>query len=241
MATGDFVAYYRVSTARQGQSGHGLEAQRRAVTDYLNGGNWRLVGEFTEVESGKQCNRPELAKALSLARVMGARLVVAKLDRLARNAAFLFNLRDAGVAFVAADMPDANEMTVGIMAVIAEGEAKAISKRTKDALRAAKARGAVLGGWRGKSIPTDATRHSATASRRNKAVSRAMDLAGVITSVRDHLMATADRGQAPVTAQQIARELTNRGIPTPSGTGTTWQAVQVNRVLARAGVFDAGA
>ena len=114
---GKHVAYYRVSTARQGRSG--LEAQRQAVADYLNGGDWKIVGEFTEVESGKTSDRPELAKALAMCRLHGARLVIAKLDRLSRNAHFLLGLKESGVDFVAADMPNANRLTVGIMAMVA--------------------------------------------------------------------------------------------------------------------------
>src|SRR6516225_10953855 len=144
---GKHVAYYRVSTARQGRSG--LEAQRQAVADYLNGGDWKIVGEFTEVESGKKSDRPELARALAMCRLHGATLVIAKLDRLSRNAHFLFGLEKAGVDFVAADMPNANRLTVHLMAVVAEDEAERISKRTKDALAAAKKRGKKLGGFRG--------------------------------------------------------------------------------------------
>src|SRR5215208_2042297 len=140
MAEGRFIAYHRVSTAQQGRSGLGLEAQRQAVADYLNGGRWELLREFTEVESGKRADRPELAKALAACRVHRATLVIAKLDRLSRNAGFLMNLRDAGVEFVCADMPAANRLTVGIMAVVAEAEAEMISARTKAALAAAKAR-----------------------------------------------------------------------------------------------------
>jgi len=111
------VAYYRVSTALQGRSGLGLEGQKRAVAEYLNGGDWKIVGEFTEVESGKRADRPELAKALAMCRLHGARLVIAKLDRLSRNAHFLLGLKESGVDFVAADMPNANRLTVGIMLV----------------------------------------------------------------------------------------------------------------------------
>src|SRR5262245_47088496 len=125
MATGKFVAYYRVSTARQGRSGLGLDAQREAVAEYLNGGRHTLLREFREVESGKQNARPELAKALHLCKVTGAMLVIAKLDRLSRNAAFLLTLRDSGVKFVSADMPEANALTVGLLAVIAEHEREA--------------------------------------------------------------------------------------------------------------------
>lgn len=228
MPTGPFVAYYRVSTARQGRSGLGLEAQRKAVHDYLNGGDWKLLGEFTEVETGKSVSRPELAKALARCRVMGAKLVVAKLDRLARNAAFLLSLRDAGVPFVAADMPDANEMTVGIMAVIAEGEAKAISARTKAALQAAKARGVQLGGKRDNSqAPSQQHREQALVARAAKAGRKASDLAPIIKDV------LATLGQ-DASARAVARELTVRGIPTANG-GSTWQPVQVQRVLSRVG------
>src|SRR6476620_4507750 len=143
MAEGRFIAYQRVSTAQQGRSGLGLEAQRQGVADYLDGGAWTLVAEYTEVESGKRADRPELAKALAACRAHRAVLVIAKLDRLSRNAAFLLNLRDAGVEFVAADMPDANRLTVGIMAMVAEDEADRISARTTAALAAAKARGTV--------------------------------------------------------------------------------------------------
>ena len=148
MATGAFISYLRVSTARQGKSGLGLEAQRKAVADYLNGGNWQLLAEMVEVESGKKSDRPVLQEAIDLSRATGATLVVAKIDRLTRDAAFLLSLRDAGIDFVAADMPDANRLTVGIMALVAEQEREAISRRTKDALAAAKARGVQLGAYR---------------------------------------------------------------------------------------------
>ena len=138
MATsGKFVAYYRVSTQKQGRSGLGLEAQRHAVAEFLNGGDWKIVGEFTEVETGKRSDRPELARALAMCRLHGAKLVIAKLDRLSRNAHFLLGLKESGADFVAADMPNANQLTVGIMAVVAEDEAKRISERTKVALQAA--------------------------------------------------------------------------------------------------------
>jgi DNA invertase Pin-like site-specific DNA recombinase len=132
---GKFVSYLRVSTKRQGESGLGLEAQRKAV-------NWQLVKELVEVESGKHDhNRPALHKALEACKVYGATLVIAKLDRLSRDAHFLLGLQKAGVKFVAADMPEANEMVVGIMALVAQAERRMISERTKAALQAAKARG----------------------------------------------------------------------------------------------------
>src|SRR3954447_12356056 len=145
MAKGRYVSYLRVSTDRQGKSGLGLDAQRKAVADFLNGGRWDLIAEFVEVESGKRDDRPKLAEALALCRLHNATLVIAKLDRLSRDAAFLLGLQKAGVRFVAADMPEANELVVGIMVVVAQAERKMISARTKAALTAAKAMGVRLG------------------------------------------------------------------------------------------------
>src|SRR5262245_14240010 len=142
---GRFVAYYRVCTDKQGQSGLGLDAQRQAVMNCLNGGPWRLVDKFTEVESGKRNARPELQKALAACRKHKAKLVIAKLDRLSRNLAFIATLMDSKVEFIAADNPHANRLTVHILAAVAEHERGAISERTKAALAAAKRRGAKLG------------------------------------------------------------------------------------------------
>ena len=139
------INYYRVSTAKQGRSGLGLDAQRSAVEAFCASRGWVKLEEYKEQESGKRNDRPELAKALHHAKVSGATLVIAKLDRLSRNVAFLAQLQEAGVDFVAADMPDANELTIHIMAAMAQAERKAISKRTKEALAAAKARGTKLG------------------------------------------------------------------------------------------------
>jgi DNA invertase Pin-like site-specific DNA recombinase len=142
---GKFIAYFRVSTDRQGRSGLGLEAQREAVLAYLNGGSWTMVAEFTEVESGKYADRPQLAAALSACKKHRAKLVIAKLDRLSRNLAFIATLMDSGVEFVAVDNPHANKLTVHILAAVAQHEREAIAQRTKDALQAAKARGKRLG------------------------------------------------------------------------------------------------
>ena len=142
---GKFVAYYRVSTTKQGINGLGMDSQKELIKNYLNGGNWELIGEFSEVESGKNNHREELQKAIALCRKSKAKLIIAKLDRLARNAAFLLNLRDSGVDFVAVDMPHADKFTVGIMALVAEKERDLISQRTKDGLAAAKRRGIKLG------------------------------------------------------------------------------------------------
>lgn len=224
MATGKHVAYYRVSTAKQGRSGLGLDAQRKAVTDYLNGGDWELVGSFTEHESGKRDdNRPKLQDALRLCRLTGATLIVAKLDRLSRNAAFLMTLRDAGVSFVCADMPSANGLTIGVMALVAQEEREAISKRTRDALAAAKARGVQLGGHRGHTLPSRAAAKASAAVRTEKAQNRARDVYSAVVEART--------GGA-TSLRQIAAVLTERSIPTPRG-GTSWQANQVKAVIDR--------
>ena len=147
---GNFVAYYRVSTDKQGKNGLGLEAQRATVKRYLNGGNWKLVGEFTEIESGKrEDNRPALADAFKACRVHKATLVIAKLDRLSRDAHFLLGLEKAGVEFVAVDMPQMTRLELGIRAMLAEEERHMISERTKAALAAVKRGGVKLGGYRG--------------------------------------------------------------------------------------------
>src|SRR5258706_801459 len=151
--SGKFVCYYRVSTGRQGKSGLGLDAQRAAVATYLNGGNWQIVEEFTEIESGKNSDRPALDKALAAARLHRAALVVSKMDRLTRNVAFLSRLLEAGVDVRFADLPQIEGATgrflLQQMVAVAELEAGMISKRTKDALAAAKRRGTKLGGDRG--------------------------------------------------------------------------------------------
>src|SRR5215204_1635004 len=144
MSAGRFVAYLRVSTARQGASGLGLDAQRTAVAEHVNG-HGALLREFIEIESGKRNDRPQLAAALAHAKATGATLIVAKLDRLARNVAFISALMESGVDFIAADMPMANRLTVHVLAAVAEHEAAMISARTKVALAAAKARGQKLG------------------------------------------------------------------------------------------------
>ncbi|GJD52700.1 hypothetical protein OPKNFCMD_5466 [Methylobacterium crusticola] len=222
MATGNFVTYARVSTAKQGRSGLGLEAQREAVERYLNGGKWKVVGEFVEVESGKRADRPELAKAIAACRLYGARLIVAKLDRLSRDPGFLRDLERSGIDFVAADMPDANKLTVGIMALVAEQEREAISARTKAALQAAKARGKVLGGYRGYRL-TEADLEAAAHGRRALGEAQAARLAPTIAALR---------AEGITSASGLAKALTTRGIPTPRG-AFGWSTTQVQRVLMR--------
>src|SRR5476651_1949666 len=142
------VSYLRVLTRKQGESGLGLEGQQAAIDAYAKQNGGEVVGRYIEVESGKRSDRPELARAITHAKRMKAVLVVAKLDRLSRNVAFLSRLLESGIEFLACDNPTANRLTVHILAAVAEAEAKAISDRTKAALAAAKARGTILGSAR---------------------------------------------------------------------------------------------
>lgn len=221
MAAGRFIAYYRVSTARQGRSGLGLEAQREAVMNHLNGGAWKLVEEFTEIESGKRSDRPQLAAALAACRIHRATLVIAKLDRLARNVAFVSSLMEAGVDFLAVDFPQANRLTIHILAAVAEHEARAISERTKAALAAAKARGVQLGGFRGRPGTSTDCAH-ARATRTATAKRRASDLAPTVRAIQ---------AEGASSLGSIASGLNARGITAPRG--GTWSAPQVRRLLAQ--------
>ena len=224
---GKFVSYLRVSTRRQGESGLGVEAQRAAVLTFLTGGgNWQLVAEHVEVESGKHDhNRPALHKALETCKVYGATLVIAKIDRLSRDAHFLLGLQKAGVKFVAADMPEANEMVVGIMALVAQAERRMISERTKAALAAAKARGQRLGKPKGYQIPSDRqTRARGTAATKANAVAFAERLRPVL----------AELAGRPALA--TAAELDRRGIATARG--GKWAARSIIELRAR---LDGGA
>lgn len=226
MATGAFISYLRVSTARQGKSGLGLEAQRKAVADYLNGGNWQLLAEMIEVESGKKSDRPVLQEAIDLSRATGATLVVAKIDRLTRDAAFLLSLRDAGIDFVAADMPDANRLTVGIMALVAEQEREAISRRTKDALAAAKARGVQLGAYRDGQF---VGRVGTAADTQKASIARAAKYEAAARMKLPLLQRVDPLGS--LSLRQIAERLNAMGVPTVSGKGS-WSANSVKRLKA---------
>lgn len=223
---GGFIAYYRVSTAKQGRSGLGIEAQRAAVARYLDGGNWRIVGEYTEVESGRRADRPALDQALSSARLHKVPVVVAKVDRLTRSVAFLSRLLEAGVDVRFADLPAIEGPTgrflLQQMAAVAELEAGLISSRTKAALAAAKARGKKLGGFRGGKLSA-ATRAAGRAAQANSAKARAADVLPLISEIHT---------SGVIHLRAIARILNERRIPTASGQGR-WSAVQVSRVISR--------
>jgi DNA invertase Pin-like site-specific DNA recombinase len=211
------VAYYRVSTKRQGASGLGLEAQQQAVRDLVAREGIEVLASFTEVESGtRKSDRPELRAAIELCREQGAVLLIAKLDRLARNVHFLSGLMESGVEFKACDMPVADNFTVHILAAVAEKEAKLISERTKAALASAKARGVRLGSPCGFA---PGVRESGPAARRLQAKA-AYD--GIVL---DHLCTLRDGGMS---YRRIADRLNQRGVRTRSG--KTWSAMQVKRV-----------
>ena len=218
------VAYERVSTARQGASGLGLEAQRHAIEGFASSRGAAILDRFTEVESGRNPDRPELGKALHLARVTGATLVIAKLDRLSRNAAFLLTLRDSGVRFAAADMPEANDLTVGIMALVAQQEREAVSRRTKEALAAAKARGTRLGNPNGAAALRRAGKGGAAlrAAVAANADRFARDLAPVVEDIR---------AGGSISLGAIASELNARGMLTRRG--GRWHKSTVMNLLGR--------
>jgi DNA invertase Pin-like site-specific DNA recombinase len=223
MANGKFISYLRVSTVRQGASGLGLEAQREAVSRYLNGGDWSLVQEIVEVESGKRHDRPQIAEALRLSRLHKATLVIAKLDRLARNVHFISSLMESGVEFVACDFPEANRLTVHVLVSVAEHEASVISARTTAALHVARERGISLGGLRGapertRSIAQKGAVLSAT-KRQERALKRQADLHPLISDLRD-------RGAK--TLLDPAAGLNDAGITTARG---RWAATQVSRTI----------
>jgi DNA invertase Pin-like site-specific DNA recombinase len=226
MATGAHVVYYRVSTSRQGKSGLGLAAQRAAVEHYLNGGRWRIAAEFTEVESGRNADRPQLDAALKAARMRRCPLVVANVSRLTRSVAFLTRLLEAGVDVRFADLPQIEGPTgrfmLTQMAAVAELEAGFIADRTKKALAAAKKRGKKLGGDRGQ-VPGRLAHRRSREAVQAKADARAADLLPAIEAARV-------AGAASLRA--IAAHLNEHGIPTARGTGH-WSAVQVARVLER--------
>jgi DNA invertase Pin-like site-specific DNA recombinase len=208
-----FIAYYRVSTDKQGRSGLGLEAQQEAVAPYRD----QITHSFTEIESGSDNHRPQLAAAIAMCKSTGATLLIAKIDRLSRDAGFLLTLRSSGLAIMAADMPHVGTLEFGIRAVFAQHEREEISRRTKAALAAAKARGQKLG--------SPNPRAGGLAVSAHLRAQKAATIAKVMPIVRDL------QQLGMTTTRQIAQGLTERGIPTATG-ATTWHSAQVSRLLA---------
>lgn len=226
MANGKFVVYYRVSTQRQGESGLGLDAQKDAVAKFLNGGDWEVLAEFTEIETGKGkdalSKRPQLKAALETCRKTGAKLLIAKLDRLARNVHFITGLMEEAkgngrkaVKFVACDMPDANDLTIHLMAAFAEHEAQRISERTKAALAMAKQRGVVLGAAGAINLKPNIEERIA------KADAFANRLRGLIDGF-------AAQG---LTQRQMVGQMNELGVKTARG--GSWSLIQLQRVIGR--------
>ncbi|OCJ33434.1 recombinase family protein [Agrobacterium tumefaciens] len=205
-----YVAYYRVSTAKQGFDGLGMDAQRSSVQSFANGSE--IVAEYVEVESGRKNDRPELLKALAFAKANKAVLLIAKIDRLARNVHFVSGLLESGVEIKCADMPEANRMMLQMLSVFAEHEARMISDRTKAALAMAKERGQALGGIRHRSMETNRQRGQASADR-------AIEMFKTIP----------DYGNLSFNA--LAKALNEAGHKTIRG--NTWTAMQVSRTLSR--------
>ena len=222
------VAYYRVSTQKQGKSGLGLEGQRAAIQAFAKANDGQIVKEFTEVETGKRADRPKLAKALAHARLSKATLVIAKLDRLARNVAFLSNLMESGVDFKACDNPYADSFTVHILAAVAEKEAKDISARTKAALGAYKARGGLLGGAR----PECRGNLSQAAMVRGREISAKVRTENARNAYAELIPQMAEMREQGKSYREIADRLNEDGFTTSRG--NPWSHVQVRLVMERA-------
>lgn len=215
----DYVAYFRVSTQRQRQSGLGLDAQREAVVAHLRSSD-HVIAEFTEVESGKRKDRPALMEAIERARLTNSGLIVAKLDRLARNLHFITTLMESKIKFVAADMPDANDLTVHILSAVAQAEAQMISDRTKAALAASKARGRKLGNDGSNLRNREVGLQRSLAVRREAADQRAIGVRKVIMEAQE---------QGATSLAMIARYLNDRSIK--AARGGEWSSSAVKRVL----------
>jgi len=227
MADGLFIAYYRVSTAEQGRSGLGIDAQRSTVTKFLDGGDWTLIKEYEEQESGRRNDRPKLREALDHCKRTGATLVIARLDRLSRNSAFITALQESRTKFVCCDMTEANEFTITIMAALAAVEAKRISTNTKLALAAAKARGVRLGSPEGTcNVPAADRVRGASKSAKVRAAAAAERQALVVGRVLE-LRAEG------LTLTAIAERLMEEHVMPPRE-GGKWHANSIKRVLDRA-------
>lgn len=228
MANGKFISYIRVSTARQGASGLGLEAQQQAIMNYLNGGQWELLGEYVEVESGKKNDRPKLQQALFQCKMTGATLVIAKLDRLSRNAAFTSALLEAaqngGVKFVAVDFPDFNPLVINILAAVADHEGKMISTRIKAAFAAKKTRGEKMG------TPANLTPEARVKGSPRGNLVKMLNADAFALDMRPMIRNFQDQG---LNLSQIAAHLNASHIKTARGNIGKWTAQGVKNTIMR--------
>ncbi len=222
-----FVSYLRVSTDKQGIDGHGIEAQRKAVTDHLNGGDWELIAEYVEVLSGKRDDRPQLEQAIRHAKAANATLICAKLDRIGRKASHILGLLDnSGVEVLFADAPTAGKLELGVRAVVAEEEGRAISERTKAGLAAAKARGVKLGNPNGAKALRGYLAEHGNALAVEGAKAKADRVAENLRWALEEITASGI-----TTNKGISRELNERGFASPRG--GKWQATSVKRLRDR--------
>lgn len=203
-----YVAYYRVSTQKQGQSGLGLDAQKQAVSEFLSQDGGEVIDEFVEVESGKRADRPEFTKAADYAELANATVLVAKLDRLSRDLHFITSLQKRGIQFKLCDLPEIDQLTIHILAAMAEHEARMISVRTKQALQVAKGRGVTLG-----NPQLDAQRNCNVSSANDQRVQKQQEWQTKILKVIGHLEHVDDL----TTCQAIADALNERGLTTARG------------------------
>ncbi|MDO9067830.1 MAG: recombinase family protein [Deltaproteobacteria bacterium] len=221
-----YISYVRVSTDRQGKSGLGLQAQQKQVRDFISSCNGVLLDEFTEIESGKNNNRPELAKAIRQSQLTGSKLIIAKLDRLSRSLNYITSLSESKIDFVVCDLPGCDQFTINLYGALAQRERELISQRTKSALQAAKALGKVLG------TPENLTPAAARIGREKGVVARQKIADAFAQKVADTIVEYQKGG---LSLNRIANELNTRGVLTARGKVDAWTPTAVKNVLARLG------
>jgi DNA invertase Pin-like site-specific DNA recombinase len=234
MANGKYISYCRVSTQKQGNSGLGLESQQKAIADYINGSSWELIGEYVEVESGKKNDRPKLNEALKQCSLTGSTLIIAKLDRLARNVAFISRLMESNVEFVAVDFPEANRLTVHILAAVAEHEGRMISERIKAAYQAYKARGGkqynIEQGKNGWGNPDNLTsEHQVKGSSKGnqqKQIKADLFANNIYPMIQSHQ-------EEGLSLRQVAKLFNEQGILSARGKTGSWTATTVRNITLR--------
>lgn len=224
MAQRKFISYLRVSTERQGKSGLGLEAQEKAIEDFITGGDNKLLDTYVEIESGQNSARPELLKALEACKRTGAKLLIAKLDRLSRTVAFIANLMESNVEFVVCDFPEANEFTIHIFSAVAQHERRMISERTRAALQAAKARGVTLGN------PQNLTKEAAERGRKIGVQSRKAKADNFSRERYPEIKNHIDQG---LSLNAVAKKFNEEEVLTARGRTGAWTATAIRNIIKR--------